>query len=138
MRFLYKGKDGGSESPVTGYWLIEIKSLFSIVLLKFNKGRRENFHSHAFNALTWFLKGNLVEERILSNHGILRTLKGYKKSIFPKLTTRENLHRVKAYEDSWCISIRGPWKNEWKEYNEKSEKIITLTHGRLIVNEEKI
>ena len=60
MRFLEVTKDGGPDSPVTGLFLIEIKSLFSVVLLKFG-GTRENFHSHAFNALTFWLKGAVME-----------------------------------------------------------------------------
>jgi hypothetical protein len=51
MKFLSKCKDGGPESPVTAYVLVEIKSLFSVMLLHFS-GTREAFHSHAFNALT--------------------------------------------------------------------------------------
>jgi hypothetical protein len=33
MNFLNKTKDGGPESTVWAYWLIEIKSLFSVALL---------------------------------------------------------------------------------------------------------
>lgn len=52
MKILSKSYDGGPDSGVDGYWLIEIKSWFSIVLLHFNPGTREAFHNHAFNALT--------------------------------------------------------------------------------------
>lgn len=41
MKLFKKMKDGGKESTVTGYWLIECKSLFSIVLLKFEGDSRE-------------------------------------------------------------------------------------------------
>lgn len=132
MRIFYKGKDGGPESPVTGYWLIEIKNLFSICLLKFNKGCRENYHSHAFNAYTWFIKGDLIEERIMDNTVIY---KKYNRSIIPKLTKRDNLHRVSAIKDSWCLSIRGPWLKTWEEYDFINNKIITFTNGREIVKE---
>lgn len=128
MRFLYKGKDGGPDSPVTGYWLIEIKSLFSICLLKFDKGGRENYHTHAFNALTWFLIGAMHEQRRNKEGQIF--IKKYKKSFIPKLTTRGNLHRVRANKTSWCLSIRGPWVKTWKEYDPNTQKFITLTNGR--------
>lgn len=129
MRIFYRGKDGGPESPVTGYWLIEIKSLFSIVLLRFNKGTREAFHSHAFNALTWYLFGDMTEQRIYKNGYIVQ--KDYKFSLIPKITKRDNLHRVFARKTSWAISVRGPWSNTWQEY--KDDKFITLTHGRKII-----
>ena len=134
MKFLEKCKDGGPESPVDAYFLLEIKGLCSIGLLKFNKGRREKFHTHAFNALTWFLKGNLEEERIYELQGELwNQYTPYKKSIFPKVTKKHNLHRVKAREDSWCLTLRGRWQDTWTEYSKQSGKTTTLTHGRKIV-----
>ena len=41
MRLFFYGKDGGQYSTVWGYWLIEIKSLFSVVLLRFEGDSRE-------------------------------------------------------------------------------------------------
>lgn len=83
QHFLSKCKDGGPESPVDAYFLIEIKSFFSIALLKFNKGGRENYHTHAFNALTWFLSGNLMEEDFSGD------IYHYKRSFLPKITPRD-------------------------------------------------
>lgn len=130
MRLCYKGKDGGPESPVTGYWLIEIKSLLSIVLLKFDYGCREAFHTHAFNALTWFIGGSLVEERIKEDKKVFTI---YKRRFIPKITKRDNLHRVNSEGVSWCFSIRGPWHKTWKEYNEITKTFTTLTNNRKIL-----
>ena len=127
MRVLEKAKDGGSESPVDAYFLLEVKSLFSIALLKFNKGGRENYHTHAFDALTWFLFGDLVEEDISGE-----TYK-YSFSILPKITKREKNHRVKTNKDSWCFTIRGPWVDYWTEDNPNTNETITFTHGREVV-----
>lgn len=129
MRLFYKGKDGGIDSPVTGYWLLEIKSLFSIVLLKFNVGSRESYHTHAFNSLTWYLFGDMTEQRIFKSGIIVQ--KDYKFSFIPKITKKDNLHRVCARKTSWAISIRGPWSNTWQEY--RDGKFITLTHGRKVL-----
>ena len=131
MRFMEICKDGGPKSPVTSLTLIEIKGLFSIMFLKFNKGTREDFHNHAFSALTWFIKGNLVEERIVSGAKKYHT---YRLSMKPKFTPTNNLHRVHAHQDSWCFSIRGPWKKNWNEYNEQTNTTETLANGRTIVN----
>ena len=127
MRFMEKSKDGGPESPVDGYFVIEIKSLFSIAVLKFNKGCREAFHNHAFDALTWFLSGDMVEEDVNGD------LLPYRKSLLPKVTKREKMHRVIANQDSWAVTVRGPWSNYWKEYDKKEDKETTLTHGRRVV-----
>jgi hypothetical protein len=88
VRFLSKAKDGGPKSTVTGYWLCEIKSLFSIVLLKFEDGSRDEFHDHAFNSLNWVLKGKVVEQIIDTS------VHTYLPSIKPVVTLRNRFHRV--------------------------------------------
>lgn len=132
MKFCKKMFDGGKDSTVTGYFLIEIKSLFSIVLLKFNKGSRENYHSHAFNALTWFLYGDLVE------YNLSKPNYKYKGKLIPKITKKSDIHKVFANKNSYAISLRGPWDDYWQEYNPMSNKYITLTHGRKIVGESTL
>ena len=129
---LNKAKDGGKDSPVDAYFLFEIKGLCSIALLKFNKGCREDYHNHAFNALTWFIKGDLTEEKVDGS------VKKYKRSFVPKLTTKNNCHRVIAHKDSWCFTIRGRWENTWYELNESKDLKTFLTNHRQIVSKEKI
>lgn len=120
-------KDGGPDSPVDAYFLIEVKGLFSLAILKFREGRRESFHSHAFNALTWFIAGDLEEETL---DGIKTK---YKRSLLPKVTKKQNMHRVKAFRDSWCITLRGPWGECWSEYNEDTNEVTILTNSRKVV-----
>ena len=127
-QFFNKSKDGGPNSPVDGYFLIECKGLFSIALLKFNKGQREEFHTHAFNAYTWFLKGDLLEEDAGG------TFYKYRRKLVPKLTKKEKNHRVIAKEDSWCFTLRGPWDMYWTEYNRNSNQTTVFTHGRNVVD----
>lgn len=129
MRFFEKAKDGGSESPVDAYFLFEIKPLFSIAMLKFNKGSRENYHTHAFNAFTWFICGDLVEQDVSGK------LYKYGRSLIPKITLKEKNHRVIAAETSWCLTLRGKWCGKWTEYNEKENKTITMTNGRKVISE---
>ena len=129
MKFFSKAKDGGPESPVDAYFLFEMKSLGSVALLKFNKGAREAFHTHAFGAMTWFICGDLIEEKIDGKKTV------YRRSIFPKITKRTNNHRVIANKDSWCFTIRGPWKNTWTE--DHDDETTVLTHGRVVVEKKK-
>lgn len=132
MRFLEKTKDGGEKSTVDAYFLFEVKSLFSIALLKFNKGSRENYHTHAFNAFTWFLSGDLEEESINYTDSKKSFLKKYKRSFIPKFTKKDNLHRVFAHRDSWCLTVRGSWDNKWTEYNRNLDETYLYTHGRVL------
>ena len=131
MKFFRKAKDGGPESTVTGYWLAEIKWLFSIVLLRFDDGTRDSFHSHAFDSLNWVLKG-CVREELLSATAISASdsHNEYTPSILPVLTRRETFHRVRSFGTTWVLSIRGPWRGTWREWSPKSQQYVTLTHGR--------
>lgn len=122
-RFFYKKFDGGRDSGVTGYFLLEWKAVFSIGLLHFKPGSREAFHTHAFNAITFWLKGSVTE------HQILGMKKDFKPSFKPKYTKRTNCHRVLAHTDAWALTFRGPWQDVWWEYRREG-KFVGLTHGR--------
>jgi|SRR6185295_3056875 len=129
MKLFKKMKDGGAESTVTGYWLIEAKSLFSIVLLKFEGKSREAFHSHAFNSVSWVLKGMLLEARIVAPRKMRMT--AYSPSLHPIITTRSNMHQVNSHGTTWVLSFRGPWASRWQEQRPlEGNRIVTLTHGR--------
>ena len=123
-----KRPDGGKGSGVKS-WGLEFKGLFSIVLLRFSPNNRENYHSHAFNAITFWLKGRVSELR--RDSGTLE-IKNYHQGRV-KYTSRSNLHKIKCWDTAWCISLRGPWSDTWKEYNETTGETITLTKGRRIV-----
>lgn len=130
-RIFHKKPDGGKDSGVTGYFLIEWKCLFSVALLHFTEGSREAYHSHAFHALTWWLGGTATEERIDGTYAVGCRKTKYKRSIIPKLTLRSNIHRVVPEGDCWAFTLRGPWLDYWYEFTKG--KRITLTHGRKVV-----
>jgi hypothetical protein len=131
--FFKKSSDGGKDSGVTGFWLIEWKPVFSIVLLKFTPNTRENFHSHAFNALTWWLKGKVREQIVLTDDKIVLDL-DWKPSFWPKFTPKENTHKIIVKgRSAWALSIRGGREKTWKEYNLGQGREITLTKGRKIL-----
>ena len=85
-----------------------ISNVVIVALLKFNKGSRENFHSHAFNAFTWFLFGDMMEERFIGKSGQQPIIEHtrYKFGLKPKFTSKENLHLLLRHKTSWS-SIRG-------------------------------
>ena len=123
-RLFYKKADGGKESGVTGYMLIEWKPVFSIGLLHFRKGSREASHSHAFNGITWWLRGH-VSEIIHPS----KMVQDFWPSLKPKITKRGCFHKVYAHKDTWALTFRGPWEDTWQEYRPQSG-YVTLTHGR--------
>ncbi len=125
MKFMSKAKDGGKKSHVWGFWLVEFKPLFSIVLLRFDPGTREAFHTHAFNAFTWWLSGHVTE---FHKDG---SQKDWTPSLKPKLTRRNCYHKVFAHKTTYALSFRGPWHQTWKEHADGIE--TTFTNGRKIV-----
>lgn len=127
MKVFSYGKDGGPDSCVWGYWLIEIKSLFSVALLCFEDGSREEFHSHAFNSVSWVLSGWLDEEFMDYSR------KNHWPGLKPVITKRDTFHRVRSVGRSWVLTFRGPWSKEWKEFSPAKEEYATLTNGRKVV-----
>lgn len=126
MRFFYYGKDGGYESTVWGFWLFEIKSLCSIVLLRFEPGSRNSYHSHAFNSVSWLLRGRLVEAHL----GLGGTV--HSPGWRPIVTRRTTFHKVVSLGRSWVLSFRGPWSPTWREYLPGTDRHIVLTDGRVV------
>lgn len=132
MKFFKKLKDGGPESSVIGYFLLEIKSLISVVLLRFEGKSRNAFHTHAFDALSWVLRGSLREE--LEGSGKVFY---YHPCLKPIWTPRERFHKVEPIDLSrpaWVLSFRGPWRKEWKEFLPDSNQDVTLSNGRRVVD----
>jgi hypothetical protein len=114
---------------VWGYFAVEIKSLFSLVLLRFEDGSRDAFHDHAFNCISWVLKGHLTEHLVRDEYcDDLVDINEYKPSLLPVLTFRDTRHKVVSHGRTWVLSFRGPWANSWKEIVDGQE--ILLTHGR--------
>lgn len=129
MRFFHIGKDGGPKSTVTGYWLVELKKFFSVALLRFDDGSRDEFHSHAFDCLSWVLKGRVHEQLM----GATKT-RTYLPSWVPILTLRTTFHRVVSEGTTWVFTVRGPWAKTWDEYSPKTGRFTTLKNGRARVN----
>lgn len=128
LKMFVKLKDGGPESPVTAYFLIEWKRVFSVALLHFPKGSRENFHSHAFNSVSLVLKGRLDEEHY---GGLIRELHGPGKLV---ATLRSTVHRVwGCAPNTWVLTLRGPWEDTWLEYDPRVDEIVRMKKGRTIL-----
>lgn len=122
-RVFYTKPDGGKDSGVTAYFLIEWKVVFSIGILHFKKGSREAYHNHAFNAITWWVSGMVSEQK----YEVIND-KVFKPSFIPKYTSRNNCHKVFAFKDTWALTFRGNWIDFWFEI--KNGKKTLLTHGR--------
>jgi hypothetical protein len=124
LKLFHFGKDGGHDSTVWGFWLIEIKSLFSVALLVFEDGSRDAFHSHAFNSVSWVLRGALAEWHLA---GQVNTHRG---SLKPVVTKRNTFHKVVSHGRTYVLTFRGPWAQTWREWLPRERRFRTLISGR--------
>lgn len=127
MKLFCVRKDGGPESRVTGYWLIESKRFFSICALKFEKGSRDAFHNHAFNSVSWLLRGRLIEQHLSGGYHF------YRPSLLPIATRTSTFHKVISEGTSWVLSFRGPWLSTWEEWTQAGG-YKKLAQGRAVVS----
>lgn len=133
MKLLWNDKDGGPESHVYCYG-VEIKSLLSVLLLRFDAGSREAYHSHAFNAISWIISG-LLEEAIPTDAGTDHHC-WLRPSWRPLFHGRQDVHKVYGRaKHSWALTFRGPWRKTWYDIYENGR--VTYTHGRSIIDDER-
>jgi len=129
VKLLALSKDGGPLSKVHGFFLVEIKRLFSVAFLLFKDGSREAYHSHAFHCLSWVLWGELEEHREINGQEVVTT---FRRALCPIVTTRTNFHKVYSKGNTLVFTLRGPWVKYWLERREDGST-VTLTHGREVV-----
>lgn len=130
MKLFSYGKDGGPESKVSGFWLIESKRFLSIALLVFEDGSREAYHNHAFDAISWLIKGKLVEEEIADGDATVTKIVVYTPSLKPIVTKRDTFHKVSSVGKAYAITFRGSWRPRWREWLPLESRFRTLTNGR--------
>jgi len=133
VKFFSKAKDGGPKSTVTGYWLVELKRFFSVVLLRFDDGSRDEYHDHAFGSLNWVIRGRVVEHVIDPSDPNRKEVRDYWPSFIPILTRRRRMHRVVSEGTTWVLSLRGRWAKRWREFDPKTLRFVWLTHGRKVI-----
>lgn len=146
---LWGSKDGGPESRVR-MWGFEQKDLCSVLVLRFEEGTREAFHTHAFNAWSWVLAGNLIEQTLpeKDRHAweeFERTGGGPRPHVTwagfgtpwdtgiwaPIYTDRRRFHKVAGgSRGAWAITFRSRWWTGWREYDPTTGKQTKLANHR--------
>lgn len=130
MKLLETTKDDGAESTVWAHWLFELKGIASVVLLRFEDGSRDAYHEHAFNCISWVLRGKLEEHALGEDITGPDTVNVYPASWRPVITSRSTFHKVVSHGRTWVISFRGPWARTWREFIPAERRFARLTHGR--------
>lgn len=129
LTILYKNHFNFGDRPIDQYIIFECKFLFSIIIFNFIKSEnvQDRLHTHAFNSISIKIKGS-YEEHILQEDGSV--------SIEPRINIvkyfeRNKFHKIgKSKSNCWTILFAGPWRSTWREFDEKLQKINTLTWSR--------
>lgn len=128
MKLHFGSKDGGPKSTVTMYGF-ESKRLGSVLLLRFADGSRDAYHTHAFNAVSWVLRGSLFEKILHARCGSWLYPQAR-----PYWTPRSRFHKVVSEGTTWVLSFRGTWERTWREYLPAENRYVLLADGREVVD----
>lgn len=113
---------------VTELTILEWKKLFSIKLFNFHKtDGKQDFHTHAFNAVSILLSGDYLEEVVDYN-----TITPLKRSRKRFLFIPENqYHRITKSDGCRTLLITGPWGDTFKELRLLNKSSNQYNQGQL-------
>ncbi len=111
--------------------LFEFKFIGGIILNIFNTDNQDRFHSHAFHAFSWMIKGWYNEDIILDNKVIS------KKIVHSRIIPKNYIHKIKeSSKNAISITFEGPWGNTWNEFFDDG-RIKLYTWGRKVLFDSK-
>tara|TARA_R110000850_G_scaffold100075_1_gene207169 strand:- start:163 stop:627 length:465 start_codon:yes stop_codon:yes gene_type:complete len=116
------------QGNVTQYTLFECKELFSIIFYRWNTIDQVRFHTHAFNAYAFLLKG-YYHEKIISKGKTTDNI--VNQILKPRFLAREYCHSIGyAKPNTMTLVITGSWQDTWQEYFPDTKKWVTYSWGR--------
>lgn len=139
VTFLKKKMIVLGDQAVTEHTILEWKKLFSIKLFHFHKtsGSQDRFHTHAFNAVSFRIHGNYVEE-IVKGGIVKRFDRNRSRFIY---IPRDEYHRITRSDGCRTLLITGPWGSEFKELRSLGDsqyQMVVCGAGRVDVRSGKI
>lgn len=113
------------------FTIIEIKYLFGIIVNIFNTENQDRFHSHAFHAFSFMIKGYYYEHVIIGTECVTKKIE--KSRFIP----RNYIHKItKSTKNAMSITFEGPWESTWNEYFDNG-RVKTYTWGRKVLFDSK-
>jgi hypothetical protein len=131
-RFFQKKRVELGDGFIIAYTIFEWKYLFSIIIYHWKTIKQNRFHSHAFPAVAFLLKGKYEEETYKKGEIKQNIVNQWLK---PRYLPRNYVHRIlKADPGTYTIIFVGPWMKHWYEYFENTKTWIKYGWGRKIIN----
>jgi hypothetical protein len=121
------------EGSVTQYTFFECKELFSIIFYKWNTVDQVRFHTHAFPAYAFLLRGFYHEKVITEDKRIIKKI--VNQLFKPRFLARNYCHSIGyAKPNTVTMVFVGRWSKQWKEYFPDTKTWVTYEWGRKKVN----
>jgi len=134
--FLKKSEVALGKGSVTQYIVFENKYFCSLIFYKWNTIDQVRFHTHAFSAVAFLLKGwywEKVKFKDITMDNFVNV------PLIPRYLPKNYCHAVgHAKPGTMTMVLVGPWQDTWKEYFPDSETWVTYTWGRKIIKKEKV
>lgn len=113
------------------FTIIEIKYLFGIIVNIFNTTDQDRFHSHAFHALSWMVRGHYFED-VLENSAVIS-----KKIECSRFIPKNYIHKITlSTPNAVSVTFEGPWGSTWNEYFDNG-RVKTYGWGRKVLFDSK-
>lgn len=102
------------DQSVTELTILEWKKYFSIKLFNFHPttGKQDRFHTHAFNAYSFRISGDYIEE-VVDEFGVVRELNRSRNRLI--YIPANQYHRITRSKGCRTLLITGPWGDEFRE-----------------------
>jgi len=142
MIFFKKKRVELGSGHIIGYTLFESKYLFSIIVYNWKTIDQNRFHSHAFAAVAFLLRGSYREKYYDKKTGEVKE-KIVNQWLKPRYLPKNYTHCVlKSEPNTWTIVFVGPWQKHWCEFfpqgtNTTLGKWVKYGWGRKIVESIK-
>lgn len=116
------------EGHIIQYTLFENKKFGGIWIYNWKTIKQNRFHTHAFSAYAFLLKGSYTEEVIKNGKIIVKEVNQWLK---PRFLPKNYTHRIlKAKPKTWTIVFFGKWIDHWWEYFDDSKTWVKYGWGR--------
>jgi hypothetical protein len=123
------------EGYIIAYVLFEWKPLFSIIVYNWKTILQNRFHSHAFAAIAFLLRGSYRESVFRAGVVTERTVSQW---LTPRYLPRNYTHRIlKAEPSTYTIVFTGPWLKHWYEWFEDTNTWVKYGWGRKVISKSK-
>lgn len=126
------------------FTIIEIKYLFGIIVNIFNTVDQDRFHSHAFHAWSWMIRG-YYHEHVLKKQDDPRYFHphfpgvsvDFKKIERSRFIPKNYIHKItRSSPNAISITFEGPWGPTWDEFFDNG-RIKHYSWGRKVLLDTK-